>query len=306
MAAEDSRVRWLINPGRIQARGMNIAFGAARGQVLVRMDAHAEYAHDYVSRCVEVLNRTGADNVGGAQRPKAISPFQRSLCAALDSVLGVGGAAYRSAEREGFVDTVFNGAFRREILELVGLYDPGAITNEDAELNQRILKAGGKIYLSRDIVVHYFPRASIRALGKQYFRYGEGRARTLLKHRQLVSVRPILPFLASVSGVLLLVSAPRAALTWTAFGSYALITGAEARRVSRRHAGASALTVWSIFPTMHLSHAAGMAIGLVRYALRPDWGLQETLDPHERIPRSAAPSTLEGSEARLPAAVRGG
>src|SRR5262249_55567236 len=161
---------------RLQAAGMNHVIRRARGDVIVRMDVHAEYASDYLSRCIEVLERTGADNVGGAQRARAESRFQRALCAALSSPLGVGGASYRSDKGEGWVDTVFLGAFRRRVFERIGLYDPRAITNEDAELNQRILASGGRVYLSKQIVVHYYPRDSFRALAKQYYKYGRGRA----------------------------------------------------------------------------------------------------------------------------------
>src|SRR5262249_18312447 len=177
---------------------------------------------------IEVLARTGAENVGGAQRARAESRFQRALCAALDSPLGVGGASYRSAINEGFVDTVFLGAFLRRVFETVGLYDPGAITNEDAELNQRIHDAGGKIYLSREIVVHYHPRGSFKALAKQYFRYGRGRARTLLKHGKLLSVRPVLPALMVAGGAALLATSMVQPFTPVAFGGYAALTGLEA------------------------------------------------------------------------------
>ena len=59
------------------------------------------------------------------------------------------------------------------------MYDPRAVTNEDADINQRITESGGKVFLSREIVVHYYPRDSFAGLAKQYFRYGRGRARTL-------------------------------------------------------------------------------------------------------------------------------
>ena len=120
--------------------------------------------------------------------------FQRALCAAFTSRLGTGGAAYRSEGAEGPVDTVFLGAFRRDVFERVGLFDPRAVTNEDAELNQRIIDSGGKVYLSPAIVVGYYPRESLSALTRQYFAYGQGRARTLLKHGGLLSGDP--PFLS--------------------------------------------------------------------------------------------------------------
>lgn len=272
LAAEDPRIRMIDNPDRIQAAGMNHIIHAARGDVLIRMDVHCEYSGDYVRKCVEVLELTGADNVGGAQRARPTTFFQRALCAALTSPLGVGGAKYRSAESEGFVDTVFLGAFRRRVFERFGMYDPGAITNEDAELNQRIVESGGKVYLSRDIVVHYHPRESLRALGKQYFKYGRGRARTLLKHKKLLSVRPAIPFLLVAGATALLATSAVQPLTPFAFGAYALATAAEAVRVGREAGLAAVPVVWAIFPVLHVSHGVGFAAGLVKYGLfHRDW-----------------------------------
>ena len=200
LAAADPRIHLVDNPARLQAAGLGQMVKQATGDLIVRMDVHCEYAPDYVRKCVEVLERTGADNVGGSQRARARTAFQRALCAALGSPLGVGGARYRSADAEGYVDTVFLGAFRRRVFETVGLWDPGAITNEDAELNQRILDSGGQIYLSREIVVHYFPRDSFKTLAKQYYKYGRGRARTLLKLGAFPTLRPALPFLMVCGG----------------------------------------------------------------------------------------------------------
>lgn len=296
---EDPRIAVIDNPARIQAAGLNAAIRQSKGEVVIRMDVHAEYASDYVRRCVEVLEETGADNVGGAQRPKAKTLFQKALCAALESPLGVGGSKYRSGDNEGFVDTIFLGAFRRRILQKVGLYDPKAFTNEDAELNQRILEQGGKLYLSKRIVVHYFPRDSFRSLARQYYRYGKGRARTLVKHRRLprtggagvfAAVRPAIPFLmVSTAGVLAATSLPAFG---TYLATYALATGAEAVRVGRKSGALAVPIVWGIFPVLHASHGAGFAVGLARYAIKRDWtdDVERLDDEHE-----AAVSTVRGA-----------
>jgi succinoglycan biosynthesis protein ExoA len=265
LAEEDRRIRLIDNPERLQAAGMNRVIRAARGDVIVRMDVHCEYAPDYVSACVRVLERTGADNVGGAQRARSRGSFQRALCAALTSPLGMGGASYRQADQEGEVDTVFLGAFRRRVFERVGLYDPEAFTNEDAELNQRIIEDGGRVYLSREITVHYYPRSSLKALARQYYRYGLGRARTIHRRGMPLTVRPLLPFLMVVGGAGLLAIPVLRPLAPLALGAYALATGIEAVRVGRALGPAKIAVVWSLFPTMHVAHGVGMAVGLVRY-----------------------------------------
>jgi succinoglycan biosynthesis protein ExoA len=272
-------LRVIANPRRIQATGMNEILRVARGDVIVRMDVHCSYSSNYVRECVGVLERTGADCVGGAQRARPTTPFQEALCAALNSWLAVGGARYRSDMAEGFVDTVFLGAYRRRVFETVGLYDPGAATNEDAELNQRLLAAGGRIYLSRSIEVYYYPRESFRALARQYFRYGRGRARTLLKHKRLSTLRPALPFLALACFAMLLTIGTLRPIAFWAAAIYVAACAFEAFRVSGAASSHRWATILLVFPTLHLAHAAGFAVGLLRYLARRDWGRVDRLEP---------------------------
>ncbi|MCB9564859.1 MAG: glycosyltransferase family 2 protein [Kofleriaceae bacterium] len=282
LSAEDPRIKMIDNPERLQAAGLNQIVREAAGDVIVRMDVHCEYAPTYVRKCIETLERTGADNVGGAQRARAKTFFQRALCAALDSPVGVGGARYRSADEEGFVDTVFLGAFRRKVFESVGLYDPRAITNEDAELNQRLISSGGKVFLSKDIEVHYYPRASFKTLAKQYYKYGRGRARTLLKLGRFLSVRPMIPFFMVVGGAAMIALPPLWPIAPAAVATYLLATGAEAVRVGRKEGVAAIPVVWAIFPVLHVSHGVGFAAGLWRYLREPDWGPIELLTEARR------------------------
>jgi cellulose synthase/poly-beta-1,6-N-acetylglucosamine synthase-like glycosyltransferase len=283
LSSEDPRVVLVDNPGRFPSAGLNAAIRRARGSVIVRMDAHAEFAPDYVSASVEALRRTGAANAGGAARTRARSRFQRALCAALSSPLGVGGSAYRDPSREGFVESVWGGAFRREAFEQVGLFDAEARANEDAELNQRIIEAGGTIYLSREVVAYYYPRGSLLALFRQYFAYGEGRARTLLRRGRVLSPRPLVPFAAVTGFALLLalgIAVPRAwPLPAIAALLYAAGVTAESIRVARRHGPGVFPRLLLIFPTMHAAHGLGVWAGLLRHA----WtGLPR--DEPERLP----------------------
>jgi cellulose synthase/poly-beta-1,6-N-acetylglucosamine synthase-like glycosyltransferase len=163
-AASDPRIQLIDNPGRLASAGLNECIRRARGEVIVRMDVRAQYAADFLSRCIEALERSGADNAGGAARLEAETFFERCVAAALRSPLGTGGAKHAAPREDGFVDTVWLGAFRRTVFERVGLFDPRAVANEDAELDQRIVDSGGKVFISRDIVAHYRPRGTVRAL----------------------------------------------------------------------------------------------------------------------------------------------
>jgi succinoglycan biosynthesis protein ExoA len=283
LAAEDPRVRLVDNPGRFPSAGLNEGIRRASGEVIVRMDAHAEYAPDYVAAAVETLRRTGAAVAGGAARPQARTAFERALCAALGSALGVGGSAYRDASREGFVESVWGGAYRREAFEAVGLFDAAARANEDAELNQRLVEAGFGVYLAREIVSFYYPRPSLRALFAQYYGYGQGRARTLLRRRRVLSPRPLVPFAAvtSLSSLAVLAAVlpgvrALAALAWLVYGG---TLAAESARVCLRCGAPEAFpALVPIFATMHAAHGLGVWAGLLRNAGR---GL-ERLEP-ERL-----------------------
>lgn len=270
---KNPKVRVIDNPKRLQAAAMNQMIAAAKGEVIVRLDVHARYARDFVSKCVEVLRETGAQNVGGPARPAAeASWFQRALCAALESKLAVGNSSYRNLGAEGWVESVFPGAFPRGVFDVVGGFDPNAITNEDAELNQRIHAAGGRVYLSQKIVVHYYPRDSYRGLAKQYFKYGQGRARTILKHGGLPSVRPMLPFFVVVGGATLAVTSPLHPFFLPALALYATGSAVEAVRVAQKTGNLHlAPVVATIFPVIHVSHGLGFGAGLLKYLLAPDW-----------------------------------
>jgi glycosyltransferase involved in cell wall biosynthesis len=269
LAADDPRVRLLDNPSRYQSAGMNVAIRASRGDVIVRMDAHAEYADDFVEASVRALRVSGAMNAGGAARPKAKGFFQRAVCAALGSPLGVGGSKYRNADNEGYVESVWGGAFRREVFEIAGMYDPKAITNEDAELNQRIIEAGFAIYLSKDVVAYYYPRSSLGGLLRQYHSYGKGRARTVLARGKLLSLRPVIPFVtvtafAALGGLSVAVPAVSPLLAALAC-VYGAAVVAEAVRVARRDSFALLPLLVIVFPAIHAAHGVGFWSGLLAH-----------------------------------------
>lgn len=188
-------VRVLKNEKRIIPSALNIGIKEAVGEIIVRMDAHSEYANDYISKSVEILNKTGMDNVGGPQITKGKSRKQRSIAAAYSSVFAVGSGKHFQKDYEGVIDTVFLGTFRKSFAEKMGMYDENMPRNEDDEFNFRIAQKGGKVYMSPDIKVVYYPRESYGALAKQYFGYGKGKPSVNKKHKKLTNFKQIIPSL---------------------------------------------------------------------------------------------------------------
>ncbi len=179
---------------RGRSQGLNRGIRAAKGDVIIRLDARTSIERDYFSRCVETLERTGADNVGGVQRPIASSRRQEAIGLALSHPFGVGNAQFRLGKRSGFVDSVYLGCFRKAIFDKVGLFDEqGAVISEDSDINQRIRNAGGRVYLDKDIAAYYYPRERFLDFWKLYYRYGGARAGNFLKHKALTSWRQTIP-----------------------------------------------------------------------------------------------------------------
>lgn len=201
----DTRVYLLDNPKKIQSEGLNILLSEAKGDIFLRADAHSDYAPDYIEKCVEALLESKALNVGGAQRFVAKTLFQSGLALASKSFLGSGGAKYRDPEYDGYADTVYIGCFWRRSLLEVGGFDTTQITNQDAELNQKLLSKSEKaIYISSKIGVWYYPRKTWKSLWIQYFKYGRGRYLTTTKHNNKSQLRGKLPFLV-ISGTILMI-----------------------------------------------------------------------------------------------------
>ncbi len=186
-------VKLLENVKKLQCYGLNQGISAAVGEFIVRVDAHSTYPEGYVKKLVHLLETTDAVNVGGVMFPKGHTPVQQAVALAMQHPIGVGDAKFHLGNFKGYVDTVYLGAFRKRIFETVGLFDTHCRTNEDAELNIRLLKAGEKIYLDSSIQVEYLPRDTFGKLAVQYFRYGMGRAYTTVKHRLFTSYRQAAP-----------------------------------------------------------------------------------------------------------------
>lgn len=256
-AARHPNLRLLDNPGRLQSAGFNLAVARfAEGRPwLVRIDAHAEYPPGFVSSLIAVARRTGADSVVVPMRSLGRNCFQRAAAAAQNSVLGAGGAAHRSAGREGFVDHGHHALFRAEAFAAAGGYDESFSHNEDAEFDIRLEAQGRRIWLAGDLPIGYYPRSAPWTLFRQYVNHGAGRARTVAKHRTRLRLRQLIPL--SIAPVVVLATAapwfwPAAlpAAVW-ACGSlaYGLRLGLAARDICTAAAGLPAMIAhlgWSV------------------------------------------------------------
>lgn len=190
------------NPQKTVQHGLNIAIKNSVGRYIVRMDAHSEYAKDYIFKCIEYLEKTGAENVGGPMIARGKSQIQKIIAAAYSSRFALGGGKFHNESYEGYADTVYLGAFKRETLLSVGLYDENLPRNEDDDLNFRIIKSGGKIFITPKIKSVYYPRKSYGELFKQYFEYGFWKVAVMKKHKKPARISQLIPMLFVVFMIL--------------------------------------------------------------------------------------------------------
>ena len=269
-AKRESRLRVLRNPRKIVPSSLNLAIREARGDVIVRVDAHTEIAPDYVRVGAEVLARTSADNVGGPMVKIGGGPVGDAIAGAMSSRFGIGSYfQFGTAERE--ADTVYMGMWPRQVFEKVGLFDEELVRNQDDELSYRIRKAGGRIIVSPAMRSRYQNRQSWRKLVRQFYEYGLWKTRVLQKHPRQMSVRHYVPpgFDAAVlaglaSGPFLGAKGPVAAVV--AVGGYALAMALVAMREARSGARTR---YWLALVLIHHAWALGFLTGMVRFA--PRW-----------------------------------
>jgi succinoglycan biosynthesis protein ExoA len=269
IAARDPRVRLLANPGRLQSAGVNLAarlLGEGR-RWLARIDAHADYPKNYVSTLIAEAQRTRAHSVVVAMETEGEGAFQRAVAATQNSRLGTGGAAHRVGAAGGWVDHGHHALFNREAFEAIGGYDERFSHNEDAELDLRLTQEGARIWLTDRTRIVYHPRRTPGALWKQYFSYGRGRARTVLKHHTPLKLRQALP-LAVAPAVLSLAASPlfwplaAPALVWAATAlSYGLLLGVRGRDPAVLMSGPAAMI-------MHLAWSLGFWMQLGAWIAR--------------------------------------
>lgn len=260
IAAREPRVSVVANPAGVTPAGLNAAIRATTGEVVVRVDGHAELCAGYIRRSVESMCRTGAVNVGGRQVPEPESPFEAAVAAATSSRLGTGGATYRVGGPAGPVDTVYLGVFDRAAGDAVGWFDESLVRNQDYELNIRLRAAGGVVWFDPELSVAYRPRGTWRGLARQYFEYGRWKAEVTRRHPSSLRVRQAVPpiALALATGAIVLgFRRPR----WLAIPvlGVAIVLG-EAVRIGRRRS-APPMVTGVVLATIPVVWSLGLFVG---------------------------------------------
>ena len=265
-------IRLIDNPDKIVPYAMNRGIEAAKGDVIMRLDAHASYQPDYFSVLVSGLYRLQADNVGTVCKTDVLNKTPKTLAIreVLSNKFGVGNSTFRTGiDREQEVETVPFGCWTREVFEKYGKYDVRLIRNQDIELNKRILRGGGKIYILPDTYCTYLARESWRALAKN--NYGNGKWNILTvyytKTFSSLSLRHFIPLLFLLSLIVPLLLAffwwPFALVSAASFMVYTCLLSAVSLKLAiKKHLNFFYLLI--TFFVLHLSYGWGSLVGVLK------------------------------------------
>lgn len=265
-------MRLLDNVRRITPSAMNIGIQSAKGQIIIRMDAHTEYPENYVSGLVEWLVKSKADNVGGIciTQPADQTPKAQAIAFALSHPWGVGNSHFRiGAAEPKWVDTVPFGCYRRDVFDRIGLYDEALVRNQDDELNHRLIKHGGRILLVPEIVSFYTARESLGKLWVMYYQYGYFKPLAVRKIGQVMTVRQLVPAVFVMSLFLTASLAPwsdiMTALFTTIIIAYVVLDLSISIRAALDRSVSCGLWSVVVFPVLHMSYGIGYLKGILDF-----------------------------------------
>lgn len=245
---DNPRIRLLSNPKRYVCCALNVGIRDSKGDVIIFVGTRGVLDRDFIRTSVENLRKVKeAAVVGGVVQMGHETLLGKAIGLALSSRFGVSTARYRYATQPQFTDTVQFGAYRRGIFDEVGLADEDMIFADDDELNWRIVKAGRKIYMNPEIKFSYYPRHSIRALFKQYFIYGRGRAMAVKKHPDCLSIKHLVPSAFVLFASLGLIASLFVGWLWIPYvlilGLYGAVSLFTSGRIAAQHG-------WKLFPIL--------------------------------------------------------
>lgn len=271
LAAKHNNIRLLDNPRQIVPTAFNCALEEAQSAIIIRVDGHCEIAPDYVQRCVELLSEMNADNVGGPMNAVSEGTVAEAIALATSSPFGVGGARFHYATEPGWVDTVYLGAYRREVFDRIGRFDEELIRNQDDEFNFRLTQAGGKIWLDPSIRAIYYSRATLSGLWKQYYQYGLYKVRVIQKRQAIPSWRHLVPglfVLSLIFSFILTIFTRKSTFALTVVAPYTIANLGASLWIGRRRPALLPFLPLA-FATLHLAYGFGFLAGLWKW--RDKW-----------------------------------
>ncbi|OCA56621.1 glycosyltransferase family 2 protein [Photorhabdus namnaonensis] len=263
-------IKLLYNPKKHVPAAMNIGIKNSSGEYIARVDAHSSYPSNYLSKLYNLSKKLDADNIGGIfnTKPCNSTTIAHNIAYSLSSRFGMGNSYFRIGINDiKKVDTVPFGFFKRTIFDKIGLFDEDLIRNQDDEFNNRIIKHGGNIYLSPDIIIDYYPRDSIKKICSMFYQYGLFKPLVNVKLKKITSYRQLTPPIFVLGLILgLILSFTNSIFSYLYIGCifiYFFLTLLVSIRAYFKNKK-NYIFLPLIFLCIHLSYGSGYLIGIMK------------------------------------------
>lgn len=261
-------VKVVDNPKRVQAAGWNVAIAASEGDVIIRIDAHTSIPPEFTAKNME-LQESG-EYVTGGVRPCVIespTPWKDTLLEVENSLFGSSISSSRSGKEKQYVKSMFHAAYRREVFEKAGVFNPNLLRTEDNEMHYRIRKAGYKLCFDPEIKSYQYARNSLKRMIKQKYGNGYWVGLTLGYCPGCISIYHLVPFCFVIGIILTTILAcfgiwQLAAIMWGAYLAFTILSMLQC--VVRGKANRYTILMPLLFLILHLAYGIGTAVGLVK------------------------------------------
>jgi GT2 family glycosyltransferase len=269
IALKHPQVHLLINQAQTTPQGLNLGLKTATSDLKIILGAHAEVDKEFISENVKAIQKDSSIGcAGGVIQNVFENKTSEIIGAAMSSPFGVGNAHFRTGGKEGFVDTVAFGAYKKEVFETIGYFDEELVRNQDDEFNFRLIKNGYKIWLSPKIISLYYVRASYQKLFRQYYQYGYWKVFVNKKHQTVTSIRQLIPLFFVLflifGSILSFLNIYLLGLFVLTLGCYFILGLYFAKKVSSFK---QLFPVFFTFLVLHISYGSGYLKGIIDFML---------------------------------------
>ncbi len=202
---EKGLLRIIDQPNQGPVTATNNGFKAARYDIICSVDSDVVLHRDWLRRIVEEFEDPHVGAVQGYYKtPENVSFMAR--------IMGYDVEARYDSIKPKYVTQVCTGntAYKRSVIEKVGLFDPTFKYGYDNDMSYRLQNVGYKLVFRKDALCNHYWKADIKGYIKQQYHSGYGRMHLVRKHPARVTGD-------SVSGLRMILQVPLTLLLITLF-----------------------------------------------------------------------------------------
>lgn len=258
-------IKVLENKEKFLPHGCNVGLRNYTGDIFLRLDAHSKIPKDFITK--NVNNILSGEKISGGARPNIIenkNKLSELLLSVEQAMFGSGFANYRDGNKKKYVDSIFHGAYKREVFDNVGLYNEKLYRTEDNEMSYRIREAGYKISYDPQIISYQYTRPTFKSMVRQKYLNGFWIGKSMYTCPKAFSMFHFIPLVFVLSLVFsLLIFKLFPILLYFIIFSYGLFLFTNMIVLVGKKKSLIYMLSPIIFTSVHVSYGIGTLLGLL-------------------------------------------